>query len=681
MQSLNQLVFKNLNANHPRTLLTILAVTFAAAASVAAADFTESLRLAILTNDDIRESIGGMLDTFDSVVVGLSIVIMASAAFLIYNAFAMSVTQRQQQIGALRAIGMTRAQIWRLLLLEAFIIGIVGVIVGILIAPPISTALIWLTNQLAPGMLAFTESDAPTWSILLAFVGGIGFTLFAMLFPARRAMQTTPLAAMREAQAAVIEPAHPARFFAGLILMGVIGGIVLFSPPGEWVVFPLDSTLALLFVAAWLVGLWLILPATIGFAGRNVQHYFPSAVTRLMADNLRRARGRVTLTILTLALSLFIVTGMTGFMLFFINQLIVGTMSGAVGQRSLFITRLDIASGWANVVERNLETILLSDEEAQAILATVGDRGSSIPNYFVTVPELSFIGNTFYSNLIPPETVRYLGETLFTFQEGDVDRAVSIMEAGCGVLMTPLVAAKNGVGLYDTFTVTGKTSTIECTVAGIGMSTAGASVVGDTVKDVFGAKAPLMVLIIPAMGADVDQLTADLEALKTQYPDLALISLEVMADLQTWTASTLSASLSGLLVLAVIAAALGVVNTTMMSITERRREIGLLRATGATRQQIRLMLVGETALMGVIGGIIGFVAGSGAILIFILTYGGNSFGLELDLWQAAGATLQGALLPGVVGLIAAPIISAIAAWLPARGILREQPVTMLAVRE
>jgi ABC-type antimicrobial peptide transport system permease subunit len=91
--------------------------------------------------------------------------------------------------------------------------------------------------------------------------------------------------------------------------------------------------------------------------------------------------------------------------------------------------------------------------------------------------------------------------------------------------------------------------------------------------------------------------------------------------------------------------------------------------------------VGETALMGVIGGIIGFVAGSGAILIFILTYGGNSFGLELDLWQAAGATLQGALLPGVVGLIAAPIISAIAAWLPARGILREQPVTMLAVRE
>ncbi len=681
MQSLNQLVFKNLNASRTQTLLTMLAVTFAAASSVAAADFTESLRQAILTNADIRESIGGMLDTFDAVAAGLGIVIMASAAFLIYNAFAMTVTQRQQQIGALRAIGMTRAQVLRLMLLEALIIAIVGVLVGILIAPPIGNAMMWFANQLAPGMLAFTESDAPAWSIALALIGGIGFTLFAMIFPARRAMQMTPLAALRESQAADIDPAHPARFFVGVILMGSIGFITLVAPPGEWVVFPMDSLLAVLFVAGWLVGLWLILPAVIGFAGRVLQRYFPSTTSRLIADNVRRARGRVTLTILTLALSLFIVTGMTGFMLFFINQLIVGTMSGAVQQSSLFVTRLDIASGWANVVNSDLESILLTDAEVRAIVTTVGNRGGSIPNYFVTIPELSFIGNTFYSNIIPPETVRYLGETLFTFQEGDADRAVTIMESGCGVLITPLVATKNGVGLYDTFTVTGKNGTVECTVAGIGMAVAGASVVGDTVKDMFGAKTPLMVLIIPAVGADVDQLTADLEALKIQYPDLALISLQVMADLQTWAANTLSASLSGLLVLAVIAAALGVVNTTLMSINERRREIGLLRATGATRRQVRAVLVGETALMGMIGGIIGFVAGAGAIVIFILTYGGNSFGLDLDLWQAAGETLQGAILPGIVGLFAAPLISAIAAWLPARGILREQPVTMLAVRE
>ena len=131
--------------------------------------------------------------------------------------------------------------------------------------------------------------------------------------------------------------------------------------------------------------------------------------------------------------------------------------------------------------------------------------------------------------------------------------------------------------------------------------------------------------------------------------------------------------------LAMGVAFIGILSTLMSLQLERRREIGLLRAVGATRRQTRTMIMGEATLMGIIGGVCGLVAGVGLVMIFVVTYGSNSWGVTFPLWPAAFDAALPAFASGMVGLILAPFIAAGAAWLPARRILREQPVESLII--
>ena len=131
------------------------------------------------------------------------------------------------------------------------------------------------------------------------------------------------------------------------------------------------------------------------------------------------------------------------------------------------------------------------------------------------------------------------------------------------------------------------------------------------------------------------------------------------------------AMLNGPLFLAVAAAALGVVNTTAISVTERRRELGLLRAVGATRKRAGLVVIGEAALIGLIGGAIGLIGGAGIVYIRVMSGDHSTWGQgDLDLWSLAWRVIRRATLNGLFGTVVAPLICAAGAWLPARSILR-----------
>jgi putative ABC transport system permease protein len=142
----------------------------------------------------------------------------------------------------------------------------------------------------------------------------------------------------------------------------------------------------------------------------------------------------------------------------------------------------------------------------------------------------------------------------------------------------------------------------------------------------------------------------------------------------------ISVSMNMMLMLALVAAAMSVINTLLISVEERRREIGLLRAVGTTRQQMRRVIVGEAVLIGVVGGVMGVIAGLGVIAIIVLTYGLNSFGVQADLWAVMLDSVNASWLVVLFGLLVAPLIAMVSAWLPARGILRETPVASLALR-
>ena len=174
----------------------------------------------------------------------------------------------------------------------------------------------------------------------------------------------------------------------------------------------------------------------------------------------------------------------------------------------------------------------------------------------------------------------------------------------------------------------------------------------------------------PNPGVDRAALEADLTALVERYPGTSLADLSA-GEKVVGIFDTTRSIMNSMLLLAILAAALGVVNTTVVSIQERRRELGLLRAVGATRRQIVAVVTGEAALMGLLGGGLGLVAGAGITAIVAVTYGGNAWGIQdLALWPSAWASVQPALLNGLLGVVVAPFVCAAAAWLPARSILR-----------
>lgn len=679
MRSLNEFAQRSLTANRTRTLLSILAVSFGAATTIAGNVVAESSRRAIITSEDLNTIAGGLVSQLDTMMAFVSVVIMAAAAFLIFNAFAMSITQRRQQIGSLRALGMTRQQTMRLILTEAAFVALVGTVLGLIAGPILGRITIAAMRAFGGGLFAFSEAEPSVMAVLLALFLGLGFTVAAAYFPARSAASIAPLDALRTPEAEFItgSPLRRARIGAGIIFL--LLGYLIVAPPGKWVTFPVDANLSALLVGLWLLALVLILPAVIGVVGRLIGRS-SSGIGRLAADNLQRGRRRVMLTILTLAFALAMITGLTGFINFMLKDLIMATMAPAVEKDGIYVSRIDGSGGWEAIIGKNLDSVLLTNAEAEAVQRVAEGRASYSPNYFVVAAELSFLGDAFFSNMLSPDALQGLGETAFKFTQGDWESAIPIMKSGCGVLISPLVAKRNQAeNIGDTFSVTTPNGPLTCTVAGIGVSAANASIVSLAAADHFNVTQPVMILMTPHLGTDTAAFEADLRALIDDFPAISVVPIRVMVQAQEEVVGTMIWIFNGLLLLAILAAALGVVNTMLMSVTERKREIGLIRATGATQGQTRRLILGEAALMGLIGGSMGLVAGLGAVMIFVVTYGGNSFGLELDLWPAAFRAVQSALLTGAVGLVASPLMAAAAAWLPARTLLRKNPVEALAL--
>ncbi len=687
LRSLSFLALRNLAQHRLRTTLSALAVALGAATVVAADVISAALLNSLAGSGDAQKFMTGLLEQLGATLQMVGVGITLAAGFLIFNAFAMAVTQRRRQIGALRALGMTRRQVLRLVLVESLAVGGLGTLFGLVAGPLLGKGTIALMKViLGEGVFVFSTSNPSLSSLLLATVLGMGIALLSALVPAWQAARVSPLVALREESHVLEKPGFFRKtWFLGVLMVAVLSACLAVAPPGEWVEYPWDQTLTGAFVLIWLVGWGLIAPSLIGGLGRWTRGPLTrlwGATGRLMADNLRRGRGRVTLTIMTLVVGLTMIIGMTGFIHLAGDELLIPTLVSFERLRALIVSPFDVSKGMAAYAD--LEHIALPPELIAELPQAVGDRARVMDEWrFVIVPELSFFSSSYFSLVADPHDVQFSGDVFFDFIEGDWETAMPIMETGCGVLAPPMIASRNNVSVGETFEVTGKDGPIRCTLAGIGRTFVNSSIVSLAAKDVFSVTEPFLIHVVPQPGADRDQLRADLLDFLERYPGVYLIEPEAMYEAQVKVLEVMPDMLNALLLLAILAAALGVVNTTMMSVAERRRELGLLRAVGATRRQVMRVVTGEAALMGVIGGGLGLVVGVGVVVIIVVTYGGNSWGVpDLDLWGAAWRSVQPALVNGLVGLIAAPFISAGAAWLPARSILRGSAIeTMEPARQ
>jgi putative ABC transport system permease protein len=674
---------RNLAQDRLRALVSVVSVALGTAVVVAADFVGAAIRHA---GEEMSEGeTVPFVSEFLNVSLSLTgLIILLVAAFLIFNVFGMSVTQRRRQIGTLRSLGMTRRQIGRLVLAEAVLIGGLGAAAGAALGPLLGWLILSLLAAVAG--IAHGAGTITAVNLLLAMSAGMGVTLLATILPAARALTISPLAALRAA-ADEAPPWSRRQLLTGgalgLVLTGLFPVYLILDPPAARdLVPPWDGALTALFSLGWLLGWAVALPLILRGTRRAVLALSRRALPRLMADNLIRAQSRVILTIFTLSLALLTITAVTGVTSFTLNVAMKQTMATA-GRTWVIVAMppvregaavdFGVLSGW------DLQAMKLSPEFVDEVTAVSGDRASILRLPQVVVPELATLpGMPAYM----ADVAELRAGDLFEFAEGDWATADPWLREECALLVIPRIAATLGAGVGDRVTVTGARGPVSCVVAGIGANRMmmGTSIIGQGAAADFDVdmERPFGLLARPRPGADVDAVIADSQRLLADYPVYSLIELEkFLADTDGMLA-TLQGALNGMLLLAIVAAALGVVNATVSGVVERRAELGLLRAVGGTRQQVLAVVVGEAGLLGLVGGAVGALAGLGLVVIFILVNGGNLYGLvDLDLAQSVRLSLPAAARAGLVGLAAAPLIAAFAAYWPTVHFLRGTVIAAL----
>jgi putative ABC transport system permease protein len=675
---LNTLVWRSLGQNRLRTTLSSAAVALGVGVTVAA-DVVNRTLLGL----EQEGFVAFAAEILGFALTAVGIVILAAAGFLVFNAFAMTIAQRYREIGALRALGMVRRQVMRMVLTEALITGGLGTLLGMIGGPLVGRAVLSLiraiTGDFLKGTLDFQAASFE--SFVLAAALGLGVTLLSVLVPAWQATRIAPLEALRsEGQFqhadGISETGFRKRGRWGGSIIVLLFVLLVIAPPAEWALPPWDLLLAGLFTSVWLGALALTLPGLIGGVGhwarRSLERGW-GATARLIVDNLGRARRRVTLTIVTISIGLAMIVAVTGIITYTVD--VVMTASWGQGFLTTWVLSPFDFSVREAPVGPNME---IPSGLFAALGEQMGERAEIAAVYSVDgIRETSLLPGL-GTGVIETQHLRRVGEVAFTFYEGDWETAWPHLDSVCGLLLSPLVARRNDVWLGDAMTIHGLNGPVDCTVAGIVSSVFfGTSIIGTTDPDLFGVENPSLAFVRALPGVDGAGLKQDLATLADRYPGVWLFNGGQVLRETLAHFDNLKNTLSGLLLLAILTAALGVINTTVMSVVERRRELGLLRAVGATRRQVQAVVMGEAALMGLIGAGLGLVAGAGVTVILALVAGGSSFGVQLPLWPSAWTAVRPALLNGLIGLIAAPLISAGAAWLPTRPLLRAAAVETL----
>jgi putative ABC transport system permease protein len=680
MRSLNVLTWRNLSAHRLRSTLTALAIALGVGMVLAAAIVGQAAsRQATQLADEPRMG-NVLLVQAGLAVVGL--IILFAAGFVILNAFAMSVTGRMREIGAMRALGMTRRQVMRGVLAEAGLIGSIGTVAGVLIG----LGLAWAMMQ-AMGTLKEAPLTVPLWGLALSTLMGLAVTLIAALQPAWRASRVSPIVAARpEATAAAGWPhlrwgwyvrsgGRVGAAILGLLLPGLAAYGLLARPD----VFTAQAVMVV-GQAALLGATVLLLPAVIDpvtALARPLLVRWLGAEGRLAADNLGRNKLRTVLTAGALTAGLTIIIATSGLM----TAGLKGSLSrlGAMMHEDSFVVA-DIAKAVSSgefSVDNFFQAISqIPSLDLTPVLAALDPLVESgvievERNRFVPIPpEVTAIPGA-PGIFVDSDIFLRIGN--FCFFEGSPETALEWLQRGRAVLLQPIVAERLGVQVGDAIPVQTPHGEIEFTVAGIGGSGYAMTVFsyadGETYFDV---TTPTHLGIVVAEGQDVEAALAQVAEAIEPFPEMILHDYDNSFDPLLEMIDRLELLLDALLLLAVVVAALGVVNTMVINVTERRREIGLLRAVGATQRQVRRAVVAEAATLGLLAALVA----SGIGLLMLLTWGllvlpngTNSLGVRPD-WETIrltmGAGLRDLGLAAAVSLIFGPLVAGLAAHYPAR---------------
>lgn len=587
-----------------------------------------------------------------------SLIALLVAVFIVFNAFSIAVNQRWKEIGILRALGVERSRVERMFLGEAALIGAIGSFVGVGVGFVLAVG----ANKIMSGIAATTYGVLPTPGPPIfrvdygfeALVLGVGASLAGSWLPARSASHLDPALALHN-----IESRHKdvilklAKLPVGMAVVAAGLALIAFTAPRVGVVFQLG------YAGLILLGLVLMLPKLaelMGYLLRPVMDRVFGSEGVLAVDSMIRAPLRTTAVVGALMIGLGFVFA-TGAFIHSQKRVVVRSINSELTS-DIYVAATDLTRS---------RTYHFSEELGQRIAAVPGVK--SIENLRLTF--VPYGGDNVA--LIAIEMDGWFARVRDIVEEGDEARARELMPMGEGFLISLNFSTRWNVRVGDNLQLETPMGTLSRPVLGV-------------IEDYTSEKGTVLV---------------DRQLYKTYWQDNAVdffdVNLEPGVD-QEAVKSDIQRALAGnhrafvytngeykrwiisvvdqfftlnytQMAVAIFVAAIGIINTLIISVTERRREIGIIRAIGGLRRQVRNMVLLEAVAIAIVGIVTAVIKGVCDTYFLVNTASAVLAGYTIPFYFPGWLILQTTPLVIIIGLVAA--------WWPARNAVNLNVIEVL----
>ncbi len=532
------------------------------------------------TQDAVGQALG-FISIFLLVFAGIALVV---GSFLIINTFSILVAQRSRELALLRALGASRSQVTRSVVLEALAVGVVAATLGLLggwgLAVGLEAVFATFGLDLSATPLVFSLR-----TVLVGYAVGLLVTMVAAYLPARRASSIPPIAAMSD-QVALPESSMRQRALAGAGLAALGASVMLAGLLGS-------GGTAVTMIGVGILGVLIAVTLVSPVLGRPVLQALGAAYRRmfgtvgvLATENALRNPRRTAATASALMIGLALVSAMA---------VIGASVNSSIEQRveeqftTDFVLRNPIGGPFSTRIADQARNVDGVGQVTQMQWLPVKINGTS---GMTTAADPARIVSSF--DLLPERGSLSVGEG-----------QIALSESG---------ARSYHATVGDRVTLAFPTGEQRATVVGVYADSAVITSSLAPFSLVAAAGVPRfdsMVAVSAAPGTSPASIDKQLEQLVTDVPLVSVQTKAEFSESQRASVNQLLYLIYGLLGLAVVIAVLGIVNTLALSVIERTREVGLLRAVGMSRRQLRRMIRLEAVAIAVLGALLGVLLGLG----------------------------------------------------------------------
>ena len=573
----------------------------------------------------------------------LSVVALMVGLFLVYNTVSFAVLRRRREVGILRALGLSSGGIARLFLAEVVLIGIVGAAVGSGFGLALSNGVL----QTLARTVSNLYGDVPalprlTWAppavLLQGLLIGVGVAVVGSLGPIREALSVEPTQALAPRGYETAGAVRVAPTLAGAAVIFALAGLAALPGPVQGV--PLFGYLSAFLVVLGFAWLSPVLIRVVGSCLRRLLPLRTGCLARLAADELDRAPVRNAVAVSALMVGLALMIGVSA-MIHSFRQTVDLWLEQTVKADLIVAPPAWPGTGPEGALPESLRGRL----EAIPGVAAV-DSYRAVRMEFRDAPVV----------VVARDLMLHATHSRYLFMEGDSKAVLAETVRNDRIIVSETFARQFKLGRGDRMTLPSPQGPVEFTIAGVfyDYSTDGGKIVLDRALYVrnWGDRSATVFPLYLEPGADPEKIhRAVLERLQGGPPAMILTNGDLKREVLRIFDQTFAITYA-LEIIAVAVALLGIANTLLSGILERRRELAVLRAIGGTPAQVGRLILWESGLLGLAGTVLGLGAGLVLSLLLSEVINKQSFGWTILFHPAPGVWLEAAGLALLTTLLA-----------------------------